>query len=190
MGHSAAVTALEAPPPPSNGMASTDLLAFAVAILCFLLAAAIARRRSFREIVDRPSRASRIMVSTAYLDVGITIMLVFPLMAMGGQLADIFQILVTAVVVIGVVGMAIFAIVDLIAGFLRPVRNRSWLFVGALLFPLLLMGVGVGIIALLAPEKLHLGQRSLASCLVAAAAGLIWWSFLPPKRAEVARLFD
>jgi hypothetical protein len=188
VGHFATVSAIEVAPPPSNGIASADLLAFAVAILCFLVAAAVARRRSFREIVDRPSRASRIMVSAATLDAGIAIMVVFPLM--GGQLAGILQILAMVIVVIGVVAVAIFAVADLIAGFFNPVRNRLWLFVGALAFPLLLMGVGVGILLLLAPERLHLGQRSLASSLIASAAGLIWWSFLPPQRTEVARVFN
>lgn len=97
-----------------------------------------------------------------------------------------------ALVFAGVAALIVILPLDFAVQWLRPMRDRRWLIAAPILFC-------VGFFAiLLVPltfafgedPAILLGWDSLAFAGETAAAGLIWWTYLPPNRAQIGGVFE
>ena len=164
-------------------------LGFAGALVVLILAAWFARRRH-RLDPEPPSRSVRIVHSALSFAVGIMVVLVIDAMFdPSASRRMIPQMLIGALAFL-LISLVLFGIADFWLGLFRPCRNRGWL-VGALLV------FGVSIAGLLATAlwfgnalDAWLPPQTIQVAGMAAASGLIWWSYLPPPRRNVAAMFE
>jgi uncharacterized membrane protein len=91
---------------------------------------------------------------------------------------------------VGLFATILCTIIDFTLGLLRPVRSRRWLATGLVAFVLIVFASSIAPVLIWIPEKLNIGPRAAALVGAAMVAALIWWSFLPPRKGEVGRLFD
>jgi succinate dehydrogenase hydrophobic anchor subunit len=161
---------------------------WAIGIFLFFCAAFIAYRRAAPAAQDVPRRRRRILLT------GLTWATMFALMFAPQQYAKpwgspfwLSLLLVTAVLFL--LGTTILGGLDLILDYFRPLRRREWLAIGPLLFavivPATIFGLGLG------PSGGLLAQAGPGPvALAAAAAGLVWWAWLPALDASLAYVFE
>jgi hypothetical protein len=135
-------------------------------------------------------QSRRILIPACAFTLGVT---VYSLLALVGRagIGFVFFTAVTAFIINGVGSLVLISLVDVAAKAMGARRTRSWLiagsaaFVGTLALALLIsQGAfsGRGIAALLQPDP-------VALIILAAAATLIWWSYLPANPVD-ATIFE
>ena len=175
--------ASQAPSPLENwlGLAGT--------LVVLIVAAWLARRRH-RLDSKPPSRSVRIVHSVLAFAVGIMVVLVIDAMFDPSASRRMVPQLLIGACAFMLIGLVLFAIADFWLGLLHPCRNRGWLVGALLVFGMLIAGLlatalwfGNSMDAWLHPQTIQMAG-------MAAASGLIWWSYLPPPRRDVAALFE
>jgi hypothetical protein len=159
-----------------------------IAYLLALLGGAIQfAYRSARNVPGSSDQSRRILIPACAFTLGIT---VYSLLALAGRAGTSFVVVTafTAFIINGVGSLVLISLVDVVAKSMGARRTRSWLiaglaaFVGSVALALLISTgafSGSGIAVLLQPDL-------IALIILAAAAALIWWSYLPGEPLDAA----
>ena len=163
-------------------------LPWAIGIVLFLAAAFLAYRRAAPAVQNVPSRRRRILLTG--LAWAATLALTFAPQHYARPWGSPFWLgLLVLTVGLFLLGATILGALDLILDYFRPLRRREWLAIGPLLFavivPATIFGLGLGASGGLFAEA---GPGRVA--LAAAAAGFIWWAWLPAYDAKLAYVFE
>jgi hypothetical protein len=170
-------------------------LGFGGALLAIAAAGWLARSRSRRgrggaEEATPLHRLRRLVYSAAAFGSAMTVALSPEYVLREGLSWNYLPLAALAVLVLSLVGMLPFGIVHFWLGLRDPRRDRPWL-VRAVLTFVIVMLAGLMLIAAMGGNMWRVLDPALLSILAAsAAAGLVWWAWLPPPRANVASRFE
>ena len=174
------ISAPSAPPNP--------WLPWAIGAGLLLAAGAVAHRRAGGDPREVPSRRTRILVAGLAWGACVTAMFVPRQYAEAS--GDSFLLnLAVRLAMLSLLATALLAAVDPTLDYFQPRRRRQWLVAGpamlAALLPATLFVTGLA-------ESVQLlrtaGPGPLA--IASAAAGFVWWSWLPASDARLAQVFE
>ncbi|HEY0313424.1 MAG TPA: hypothetical protein VGC56_13115 [Allosphingosinicella sp.] len=163
-------------------------LPWAIGILLFLAAAFLAYRRAAPAVQDVPRRRHRILL-TGLAWAAMLALMFAPHEYATSSIAPFWLTLVVLTVGLFVLGTVVLGATDLMLDYFRPRRRREWLAIGPLLFaiivPTTIFVIGVG-----ASFELFAQAGPGPIALAAAAAGFVWWAWLPAFDAKLAYVFE
>jgi hypothetical protein len=120
----------------------------------------------------------------------LTLWLVGDELVRSGASTELVPLAAVAAAIFLAVCMVLFGVADFWLALLRPRRSRRWLAAAILLF-MLLVGLCLAIAQLAVDPPTALVTAKMAATLViAAAAGIAWWSYLPAPSTDVAGRFE
>lgn len=174
--------------PPRDYWAES-LSGLGIALLVLIAVLIFALRRAERPGPDTPARSHRLTVASAtFAGAFILLLLVQDYSLVRSD--ELAPMALVGLFVLTGIGLVLFGIAEFWLGFWRPRRTRGWLVAGALVFGALFSGAA-GAASWLHAETLHpIEPVLLQIAIVAAAAGIVWWCYLPIPRAVVAGAFD
>ena len=166
------------------------LLGLGAALLALACAGSLAARRNRRPAEPAPPRLMRIFAAASLFASSLTLWLVADELSRSGASGELPVLAAVAAAAFLVVGLVLFGIADFWLAMLRPRRSRRWLAAAILLF-MLLVGLCLAIALWATDPPANPIQANLAvTIVIAAAAGIAWWSYLPAPRADVAGRFE
>jgi hypothetical protein len=160
--------------------------------LAVLAAVSVDARNQVRQEADGtpPGRLLRIALSAAVLAGGIVLFMVVDEILRVGVNDDLLPSSLIALAVATTIFLVLVTVLDFWVGWLAPRRSRKWLALAVLVFIILIstalglaLWLGGALDQALDPEVLEL-------LVVAAAAGITWWSRLPPPEVGIERRFE
>lgn len=165
-------------------------LASVPACAALLIAGSIARRRSRNPEKQAHRRLRRILDPALLFASTFTVWLVATQLRSPAGDGSLLIVAFLALIIVAAMAIASFGILDVRLFRFRPAQTRRWLLAALLGFP----GITellLGAVLLSAGDLTRLlDPVQLPIAVMAAAAGLIWWSHLPGPRHDLARLFD
>lgn len=160
-------------------------------LLIMLLAVVLfAWRRSKGTGDGIPPRLMRIVFTAVGFGGAFTLMLVTELIWRSSPIEQLLQYSLISLAASTASGFVLFAIAEFWLGLMQPSRIRYWLFAAILAFAGLLL-VAIAFIFWLKGILEQFNYPGMMPMIgLATIAAILWWSYLPPPRADVAQRFE
>lgn len=183
---------------PGNGTAQAvppasdlDLAVGAVASVLALVVAVVVARRRGRSTDDRPPRR---LLRVLYPSLLMALALAAPFTAVELESPSVpaptAPVAAFAFVMMALVYLVLFGLTDFWLGLFRPRRTPGWLAAGIVAFILVNALVAALAIWLGGPGTAPVQWADLAIAAMAAAAGILWWAYLPSPHPDRASVFE